>query len=112
MSFFFLMIRRPPRSTLFPYTTLFRSRCRGNNWFIPYKTIVSRSKQRPHPATFPVELVVNCITIHGVSPDLVMMDPFLGIGHSVVAAKQCGIRHFIGFDIDPDYVKLAREFSL
>src|SRR3989449_6797368 len=29
--FFFLMIRRPPRSTLFPYTTLFRS--------IPYKTV-------------------------------------------------------------------------
>src|SRR3712207_9042095 len=27
-SFFFLMIRRPPRSTLFPYTTLFRSRRR------------------------------------------------------------------------------------
>src|SRR3712207_7368533 len=26
--FFFLMIRRPPRSTLFPYTTLFRSRPR------------------------------------------------------------------------------------
>src|SRR6266853_4050510 len=31
-SFFFLMIRRPPRSTLFPYTTLFRSRraCGGS----------------------------------------------------------------------------------
>src|ERR1043165_10118679 len=37
LCFFFLMIRRPPRSTLFPYTTLFRSarcgtgrgRCRG-----------------------------------------------------------------------------------
>src|SRR5438309_7120449 len=27
-SFFFLMIRRPPRSTLFPYTTLFRSQPR------------------------------------------------------------------------------------
>src|SRR2546429_3827897 len=26
ISLFFLMIRRPPRSTLFPYTTLFRSR--------------------------------------------------------------------------------------
>src|SRR5260370_28594150 len=26
-TFFFLMIRRPPRSTLFPYTTLFRSWC-------------------------------------------------------------------------------------
>src|SRR2546426_8531219 len=37
--FFFLMIRRPPRSTLFPYTTLFRSRDSelsfpraGSNW--------------------------------------------------------------------------------
>src|SRR2546427_12264285 len=31
--FFFLMIRRPPRSTLFPYTTLFRSwRGRGGPW--------------------------------------------------------------------------------
>src|SRR2546430_13117623 len=28
-SFFFLMIRRPPRSTLFPYTTLFRSASRA-----------------------------------------------------------------------------------
>src|ERR1019366_9588012 len=27
--FFFLMIRRPPRSTLFPYTTLFRSNLRS-----------------------------------------------------------------------------------
>src|SRR5260370_11083828 len=27
LCFFFLMIRRPPRSTLFPYTTLFRSLC-------------------------------------------------------------------------------------
>src|SRR6266566_6452543 len=30
MVFFFLMIRRPPRSTLFPYTTLFRSPCERN----------------------------------------------------------------------------------
>src|SRR3712207_9465634 len=28
--FFFLMIRRPPRSTLFPYTTLFRSRVQAS----------------------------------------------------------------------------------
>src|SRR6266576_5783337 len=28
--FFFLMLRRPPRSTLFPYTTLFRSRTSGS----------------------------------------------------------------------------------
>src|SRR2546430_1597869 len=29
LNFFFLMIRRPPRSTLFPYTTLFRSLAGG-----------------------------------------------------------------------------------
>src|SRR3712207_7094341 len=33
MKFFFLMIRRPPRSSLFPYTTLFRSRALlGPDW--------------------------------------------------------------------------------
>src|SRR6266567_3616201 len=83
-------------------------RCRGNNWFIPYKTIVSRSKQRPHPATFPTELAVNCIKVHGCNPELVMLDPFLGIGHSALAAKQCKIRRFLGFDIDPDYVEVTR----
>src|SRR2546430_12667450 len=43
--FFFLMIRRPPRSTLFPYTTLFRSEDR------PPQTTASRSLSRllhPH----------------------------------------------------------------
>src|SRR5947209_17203562 len=31
--FFFLMIRRPPRSTLFPYTTLFRSLMTGRHQY-------------------------------------------------------------------------------
>src|SRR5467141_4217405 len=38
--FFFLMIRRPPRSTLFPYTTLFRSRPSTSKW----SALVSRSQ--------------------------------------------------------------------
>src|SRR5258707_10454311 len=33
--FFFLMIRRPPRSTLFPYTTLFRSKSGIESWWGP-----------------------------------------------------------------------------
>ena len=37
-----------------------------------------------------------------------MMDPFLGIGHAAIAAKQYGIHEFVGFDIDPSYVRLAR----
>src|SRR2546422_7911629 len=36
--FFFLMIRRPPRSTLFPYTTLFRSTRRPPGAGLPVRT--------------------------------------------------------------------------
>src|SRR6266516_5756366 len=46
--FFFLMIRRPPRSTLFPYTTLFRSprgKSRSCAWSRP-ATPASRSRDR------------------------------------------------------------------
>src|SRR5260370_10134950 len=44
--FFFLMIRRPPRSTLFPYTTLFRSRSipPGGHLF----DVVAVTRQRIH----------------------------------------------------------------
>src|SRR2546425_7142753 len=41
---FFLMIRRPPRSTLFPYTTLFRSRGLGEGAGLPH---ARRRPRRP-----------------------------------------------------------------
>ncbi len=40
-------------------------RCRGNTWFIPYDTIQSRDKERPHPATFPARLPEYCLRLHG-----------------------------------------------
>src|SRR5438876_8618889 len=41
--FFFLMLRRPPRSTLFPYTTLFRSiRARDTDIDARYATVTAR----------------------------------------------------------------------
>jgi len=83
-------------------------RCRGNNWFIPYRTIKSRDDDRPHPATFPVELAARCIRLHGLRDGLVMLDPFLGIGHSARAAKECGVAKFIGFEIDGGYLDEAR----
>src|SRR5437588_12534966 len=44
--FFFLMIRRPPRSTLFPYTTLFRSARRARSPpDTPARTHVRRSRR-------------------------------------------------------------------
>src|SRR5690606_41337664 len=36
--FFFLLIRRPPRSTLFPYTTLFRSSSTTNCLYLQFKS--------------------------------------------------------------------------
>src|SRR5258708_28980944 len=45
--FFFLMIRRPPRSTLFPYTTLFRS-MRNAVHGVEDRHVVGREKQRRH----------------------------------------------------------------
>ena len=84
-------------------------RCRGNNWFIPYRTIRSRDAQRPHPATFPSQLAEWCLRLHGLRPELVALDPFLGIGHSAEAARTCGISRFIGFEIDAAYLAEARE---
>jgi site-specific DNA-methyltransferase (adenine-specific) len=83
-------------------------RCRGNTWFIPYKTIRQRAKERPHPATFPTELAVKCIRIHG-KKDCAVLDPFLGIGHSAYAAKECLdlVSSFKGFDIDEEYIRVA-----
>jgi site-specific DNA-methyltransferase (adenine-specific) len=84
-------------------------RCRGNTWFIPYETIQSRAKERPHPATFPVRLAEWCIKLHGVSRVETMIDPFLGIGNSAVAAQRCGVKRFIGFEIDETYLAEARR---
>ncbi|MDQ3948354.1 MAG: site-specific DNA-methyltransferase [Thermoproteota archaeon] len=79
-------------------------RDRGNIWFIPYQTIQSRSKQRPHPATFPVKLPDMCIRLHGSAK--LVIDPFIGIGSTAVAAMRRGIS-FVGFEIDKEYLDAA-----
>ena len=84
-------------------------RCRGNTWFIPYDTIQSRAKERPHPATFPVGLVEQCIRIHGKGDKTRLLDPFKGIGTSAIAAHRMGIASYTGFDIDEGYLSTARE---
>ena len=84
-------------------------RCRGNTWFVPYQTIQSREKERPHPATFPVQLAEWCIKLHGPSRVKSMLDPFVGIGNSAVAARRCGVKKFIGFEIDGLYLAEAKR---
>lgn len=91
-------------------------RCRGNLWHIPYKTIQSRNKHRPHPATFPPQLAEYAIRLHG--PDLLnprpqdsytVLDPFVGIGNSAIGAKTVGVKEFIGIDIDDSYLEETKR---
>ena len=84
-------------------------RCRGNTWFIPYETIQSRDKERPHPATFPVALVEQCIRLHGKGADTRLLDPFLGIGTSAIAAQRQKLAAFTGIELDAHYLDAARE---
>src|SRR2546430_4827281 len=66
--FFFLMIRRPPRSTLFPYTTLFRSIARGcHGWQkrdglpFPARVHVTRAGDRSEEHTSELQSQSNLV---------------------------------------------------
>ena len=83
-------------------------RCRGNTWFVPYRTIKSRDRDRPHPATFPIRIPMMCARLHGIQRVTRVMDPFLGLGHSALACKALGVP-FVGFEMDADYFAEARR---
>ncbi|ACX73295.1 DNA methylase N-4/N-6 domain protein [Methanocaldococcus vulcanius M7] len=83
-------------------------RDRGNTWFIPYETIQSKEKERPHPATFPPKLPEMCIKLHGVKKTNLVLDPFMGIGSTAVACIRLGV-NYIGFEIDEYYCRVAEE---
>src|SRR2546422_6317960 len=76
LSFFFLMIRRPPRSTLFPYTTLFRSWTAGqiafnggtfnnNNAFTaqPDNSMVDRSEEHTSEHQSPLHFACSTLIV-------------------------------------------------
>src|SRR5579862_3939933 len=65
---FFLMIRRPPRSTLFPYTTLFRSRgsharvfSSGGSCFLRLRYRVDRKSTRLNSSHSSISYAVFCL---------------------------------------------------
>lgn len=77
-------------------------RCRGNCWYIPYKTIRSSDKERPHPATFPIEIPEKCIKLYGISNNMVVLDPFMGIGTTSLASYKLDV-NCVGFETDTNY---------
>ncbi len=82
-------------------------RCRGNTWFIPYRTVQSKAAKFHHPSTFPENVPRWCIRLHGRSAPVVL-DPFMGTGTTLVAAAREGGQG-IGIEFDPAYLETARE---
>jgi site-specific DNA-methyltransferase (adenine-specific) len=80
-------------------------RDRGNVWLIPYPTI---KEKRPHPAAFPEKLPCLCIEMHGVKKDMIVYDPFMGIGTTALACIRLGV-NYLGTEIDAEYIKVAME---
>jgi len=83
-------------------------RCRGNTWFIPYKTIQNGDKERPHPSSFPSQLAEMCIKLHGLEKTKLALDPFNGIGNTTMACVNLGISQ-VGFEVDGGYYQVSRE---
>ncbi len=82
--------------------------CKGNVWYIPYKTVVSKHNKGNHPAIFPELLVENCIKLHGYDASTVVCDPFCGSGTTVAVCKQLNING-ITMDIDKNYIDYAKQ---
>src|SRR2546427_12706630 len=93
MIFFFLMIRRPPRSTLFPYTTLFRSASAVHAPQFPPKECMSNGQMASHAGVLrrggragfhggPGSAGHDAF--HGVAP---CQMAGVGAGHAVAAAQ-------------------------
>jgi site-specific DNA-methyltransferase (adenine-specific) len=83
-------------------------RDRGDTWFIPYETIRSRERQRPHPSAFPPKLPMMCILLHGLERTKLVLDPFMGIGNTAVACLKLGVE-YIGFEMDESYAQTAKQ---
>ena len=81
-------------------------RCRGNTWFVPYETIQSRDRDRPHPASFPPRIPEQCLRLHGAERAGLVLDPFLGLGSTAIAAVRLGL-DFVGVELDAHYLQEA-----
>ena len=99
-----------------------KPKCIGNAWFIPYTPTSRLSKnigaqndhnfrevsRGNHPATFPLQLPMQCIRFSGIKKGSVVYDPFVGTGTTVLAATLLEMKG-VGNDIDNDYLDFARK---
>src|SRR6266581_3972080 len=119
LSFFFLMIRRPPRSTLFPYTTLFRSApdavtcasCRST--LATRRASRSRSEEHTSELQSPVHLVCRLLLEKKKTPELAGLLARALVEEPPVTFREGGVIR-AGYDADLDSIsegsRAAREW--
>src|SRR5256885_12668084 len=94
-TFFFLMIRRPPRSTLFPYTTLFRS-APPSTWPARDRRVHARARSSPQSrvartdarTTRPREARARAIIVHQDRKSTRLNSSHLVISYAVFCLKK------------------------
>jgi site-specific DNA-methyltransferase (adenine-specific) len=83
-------------------------RCRGNTWLIPYETIQSSADERPHPATFPLDVPERCIKLHGIRPGMRVLDVFGGSGTTALACAKLGVS-CVSVEVSANYHMMSQE---
>ena len=83
-------------------------RDRGNVWFIKYENKQGGVAPTLHPALFPEKLPYLCVKLHGIKSDMLVYDPFMGIGTTAIACMRLHV-DFIGTEIDKNYIEIANE---
>ena len=69
---------------------------------------ITQETKNPHPAPFPVELPLRCISSCLEPGNAVVLDPFMGSGTTAVAAERHGV-DWIGIEKSAAYCEMARE---
>lgn len=86
----------------------------GKEWlqnsFTIWRDVVKTSEERAtkHPALFPQELVEKLIRLYLRDPGSVVLDPFMGIGSTMLASMNQGMKG-IGFDLNKDFCQIAKN---
>lgn len=75
-------------------------------WRDVYKTSAERATK--HPALFPQELVERLIKLYLRDPGSVVLDPFMGIGSSMLASMNLGMKG-VGVDLSKEFYKISKK---
>ncbi len=75
-------------------------------WRDLYKTSAERATK--HPALFPQELVERLIKLYLRDPGSVVLDPFMGIGSSMLASMNQGMKG-VGVDLSKEFYKISKR---